>query len=540
MVIVEKHHRWICVGSLTLPRFEFNRPPGLRTMPTDNTAAPSISQAITTSTTTTMTSPPGVVRYPDVDYGIHIEALAAYFGIAPANVALGMTGVMTSIAGPYAGLVDPMGIRNPLHLNLLSVDCGTPRFEAMEKALFQPLAARADYLRLRANSQSRQLADRCVFGDHGLNPTALIRRPIYAEFNGKDENNAVNQMTLAKNGSLPTECFDERQLSSLKSYWEEEGLRSSPGASHLPSLFFSHEPLDMLGQMMKESIHREAFLIHPKASIFGSRASFTGKGDKQASTLAAYLQGTDVQFPPIHADQGYGTFERARVHLWASTSRQCVGAILNDPSSGWNDVLEQCLLWEAPPWSGTAPNMRAVAMASKSYDAALNRLLNARCFGKMQDQMRLTLPNETAVLFSTRQTAYLDTLAKIQAANKCNTAQFHDLPARLLWMFFQLSEVGKFTLDLNTVFKTALYAVRMHVRLLKQARESHAEQAATAAMNQITWILTRKGPCKLRDIQRSCNNQRADNFKPAIQLLEQKGHLKMDEKNRYMLVPGLT
>ena len=78
----------------------------------------------------------------------------------------------------------------------------------------------------------------------------------------------------------------------------------------------------------------------------------------------------------------------------------------------------------------------------------------------------------------------------------------------------------------------------MQRRLLKPARASHAEKAAEDATRLIIGIVMRKGPCNFREIQRYCNDQRADKFKPAIKLLEQKGRLKRDDKKRYMLVPS--
>ena len=146
--------------------------------------------------------------------------------------------------------------------------------------------------------------------------------------------------------------------------------------------------------------------------------------------------------------------------------------------------------------------------------------------------------HKSEALFCERQNHYLDILAKIQAADKAYTVQFHDLPARLLWMFQQLYAKGESPPSMMTAFKTAVYAVRMHRRLLKQARESYAEKSAQDVMSLIIGIVVRKGPCKLREIQRSCNDKRIEKFKPAIHLLEQKGLLKMDEQKRYGLVPG--
>lgn len=508
------------------------------------TTAPTEVLPISQTTTTPITpetapAVPPIIRYPDANFGVHIEALAAYLGINPADVALGMAGVMTSIAGPYAGFVDPIGSSSRLHLNLLSVDSDSPRLAALEKVLFHPLCTRTDYLRQRASSQSRQLADRWKFGQHTFDPADRTLEPIFSEFRERDRQNAIGQTQLSKVTSLPREYFDERDMYMPGGFEDEdEGLRTSPGSSHLPSVFFQNSSLNALDQMMKESLHREAFLLYPRGGVFDRRRGVSDKDEKLAAKVVAHLQGTDIQFPPLHSDQGHGTFERVRVHLWAGMSRQCVGEILDDPSSNWNGILEQCLLWETSPWPGPATQTEAPANALKAYEGALHELLDARCFRSIREQRRGMVHHNSEALFNKRQNEYLDKLAKIQAADKAYTVQFHDLPARLLWMFQQLYAKGESPPSMMTAFKTAVYAVRMHQRLLKQARESYAEKSAQDVMSLIIGIVVRKGPCKLREIQRSCNDQRIEKLKPAIHFLEQKGLLKMDEQKRYGLVPG--
>ena len=138
--------------------------------------------------------------------------------------------------------------------------------------------------------------------------------------------------------------------------------------------------------------------------------------------------------------------------------------------------------------------------------------------------------------FHATQDSYLKSLEDILPHDSACITQFCDLPARLLWVFLQLrSDKEEFWCG-KAAFTTALYAARMHAIMLKQAREMRAARYLLKSAEKVTGILSRKGPCKVRDLQRSCNKRSADSFKPVLDLLQQQGRVRVDPDNRLQLI----
>jgi hypothetical protein len=481
---------------------------------------------------------PQTVWKPDIPFGSHIESIAAWSGLHPVDVALGIAGVLTNIAGPYAGLVDATGGRVPPHLNLLRVGDTTPRMHTLEARLFHPLRTRTTWLRHSASSHSRSLADRCVFGEHMPSSVSNKKSKLPFYLHEQCSRGESQQEKLFTEQGLDRNQFNEIDPLDLMLGFGSTGdpVRSTTGPVHLPSLFFEGLPLDRITAALSESIHREAFLHMPRGGLFDPSPSRSTKDDQLAADLVALLRGRDSQFPPLHPDQGPGTFEYARVHLWAAMTIDRMGETLQDGSSIWNELYQHCLLWDVSAGKAGEDKIYNPSKAWQHYDDKVHQLLNLRCFGNSQSQMRLLISASYESQFSASRNTYLGELEKIQSTDNTFIAQFHDLPDRLLWVFLQLRSKEDAFWCRKAAFTTALYAAEMHGRLLKQAREKNAERINLIAQKEVTSILARKGPCNLREMQRSSNNRRAAFFKPILKSLEQQGCLRVDEHNRFQLI----
>jgi hypothetical protein len=118
-------------------------------MKTTPVPPPSISTSAATEPKEASPVDPLTIKNPGYNFGGHITVLAGNFGIQPADVGLAIAGILTNIAGPYAGLIDPAGRRIQPHLNIINVATSTPRVQAMEERLFHPLRLRVNWLRQR-------------------------------------------------------------------------------------------------------------------------------------------------------------------------------------------------------------------------------------------------------------------------------------------------------------------------------------------------------------------------------------------------------
>jgi hypothetical protein len=470
-----------------------------------------------------------------VSCGRHIDAMAAHAGLPPADVALCIASVLSGIAGPYAGLVDSTGGRVRTHLSLLRTGRATPRLQALEDRLFQPLRKRADRLRQRASSSSRTLLDRHVFGAH-----ASARRkasPIPDWLHESEISAGERQEHLVKDLGFPHDQFSEKELMSRLYYAGRNGdpVRTSPGAAHLPSFFFDKLPLEQLPAALNESIHREALLIHPGGEPFERMYKRTPGHDGKPYELISLLQGADRQYTPLHRDQGPGTFEHSRVHLWASISMEHLAETLADHSP-WSEMYNHCLLWEESACQAPKVNLYELGQAWQKYDELIHELLNLRCFGQIQHQKRLPIPAHYEPRFNHIQEQYWQQLEKIQSADNSYTAHFHDLPARLLWVFLQFYQEGEPFWCGKAAFHVALYAARKHARLLGQAHDLYNNLKMQPTMEKIIAVIHSKGPCKQRVIQRSTNKLSAAHLRPVIQMMKRNGVLQADEQKRYRLV----
>lgn len=449
-----------------------------------------------------------------------------------------MAGVLGNIAGPYAGLVDSTGGRVRPHLNLVYTGTQTPRWQMLENRLFQPLRKRADWLRQSASTQSRTLNDRCVFGSYGEkdNTKSNVRHQFW--LNEPDAKlNEVQRLAITSRG-LPMDQFNESDLMRGDRCLSREidPVRLSPGPAHLPSYFFDGLALSQTSSALNESIHREPFLCHPSGGIFDLLNERCTKDEPLALELTEWLRGKDTQFAALHPDQGHGTFEHARVHLWAALSLERIGATLHEGKSNWKTLFSQCLLCEPSTWGDRQAVHHDVAEAWQHFDSKVQDILAYRCFGSIDVQMRLRVGDKADSTYWDWQYKYLDRLAQISASNPAYINQFHDLPSRLLWAFMLFSKKGEEAWAMKAAFNTALDAARKHHQLIQQAELKHADQLALKAIEQVTAILKQKGPIKLRDMQRSCNNRSAGYFKPALTLMQQQGRLRIDEAKLLHLV----
>ncbi len=481
---------------------------------------------------------PQTVKNPGCPFGAHIEVLAGHFGIQPADFALAIAGILTNIAGPYAGFVAPTGNRIRPHLNILNTAAARPRVKTMEERLFHPLRLRVNWLRQRASSQSRKLLDRWVFGDHDPDKASASVGERHLWMKQHRHELDITQEEIFNGASMPPIQFDEYQLASGHLVAREDGEveRTSPGPAYLPSVCFEGITLGQLGSALKESLHRQPLLVHPVLGILQQAEHRADADERLAAELVTYLRGRDCQFVPVHPDQGPGTFEHALVQLWADTSLDRVGEILQEPESSGNDLLKLCLLWEPTRWKTPSTWLQYVPSAWNCYTDTMHRLLNLRCFSRNKSQQRLMLPPEEALLFCSQQEEFLDVLDKSEAVDKSFVSQFHDLPARLLWVFLQFRRKDEKPWCLKAAFRTAVHAVRMQEQVLLKSRNKHAELRALKSMEDVITILSHKGPCKLRDMLRSTNKRRAAHFTPGLKMLLQQGRLQVDDQSRYALV----
>jgi hypothetical protein len=479
-----------------------------------------------------------VLTKPGVSYGKHIEGIAMEYSLHPVDVAIGIAGVLTNIAGPHAGLVDSSGGRVKPHLSLLRVGSTASRLHLLERRLFHPLRTRANWLRQSASSHSRRLADMWTFTS-GAPPSGGMKSGDLPDFfrQRRDKANEEQEKLFTERG-LNSQMFDEMSLTGSMMYLGRGGnpVRSSPGAAHLPSFFFEGTSLDKVATALNESIHREALLLMPVGGVFDSFHKPSPKDETLARNLVALLRGHDAEFDPLHPDQGPGTFEHARVNLWAAMSLERLGDMLQDESSPWNALYDHCLLWDASTGKATQDEMYKAVKEWRHYDHLVNDLLDRRCFGSIQMQSRIPIPPDYQQRFQLTQNSYLKALEEILPRDNSLIAQFCDLPERLMWVFLQFHrDKEKFWCG-KAAFTTALYAARMHATILKKAREMYTVRTLLKSAEQVTAILSRKGPCKVRDLQRSCNKRSADSFKPVLDLLQQQGRVRVDPDNRLQLI----
>ncbi len=478
-----------------------------------------------------------VLNKPGVSYGSRIEGIAREYSLHPVDVAIGIAGILSNIAGPYAGLVDSGGGRVKQHLSLLRIGRTAAHLHLLEKRLFHPLRTRANWLRQSASSHSRYLADNWTFAN-GEPPSDGVKHGAPPFFRQRRDDAAGWQEKLFTEPGLDHNVFDELDLLDSMIYFGRHGnpVRSSPGAVHLPSLFFEGTSLDKVATTLNETIHREAFLLRPVGGVFDSFHKLSPRDEMLARDLVALLRGRDTEFAPLHKDQGPGTFEHACVHVWAAMTLERLGDTLENESSPWSALYDQCLLWDGSTGMATQDKQYKAAKEWQHYDRLVHHLLQSRCHAPIQKQCRKQVPRSYEPRFQATQNLYLESLENIFECDNSHIAQFCDLPARLLWVFLQFYADKEPFWCGKAAFTTAEYAAKMHAAMLNRAREKNTEKLALKFMDKITAILVQKGPCKLRDLQRSCNQQSAEHFRPTLNLMERQGLLQVDEQKRFRLV----
>jgi hypothetical protein len=477
----------------------------------------------------------------EVSLGPHIESIAAQFGIHPKDVALAVASVLGGIAGPYAGFVTPAGHRVRTGINVLRIGARNPAAATLEDVLLHPIRTRSRFLRGRAQGMSHTLVDQWVFGEHDSSIKDQKASQAYPWMRERDHGLAAQQYSQIRSSSFNPAQFDERGLQSPCFYagLDEVPERICAGTEHLPSVLFERLELSDLKSALQESIHREALFFLPVGGMFGRSNLGTSKDEALAADLAGYMMGRDVAFHPVHRDQGHGTFEHARAHLWAAASIDRIGAILNDRSSHWNDVLRSSLLWDPSPCRAASPLPCNGEDAVALFGQVVHLVLEARCFGRNNRQLRMMLSKESAERYPLWRGRFSDHLLQTPESCREYLTQFHDLPERLLWMFLQFQQVqdqvDKPWSPLVAAIRTAQYAVDKHVEMLQKAQATRAAAEASRSLKTVSRILKRKGPCNLRDMQRSTNNLHVSNLLPGLELLRQQGLVSVDTKQRYHL-----
>lgn len=166
-----------------------------------------------------------------------------------------------------------------------------------------------------------------MFADGAPSPGGLKQDPFPYFFQQRHADATGWQEKLFAERGLNPDVFDEISLGGSMMYLGRDGnpVRSSLGAVHLPAFFFEGTSLDKVATALSESIHREALLLMPAGGVFDPFHKLSPEDEPLARDLVALLSGRDTEFAPLHPDQGLGTFEHARGHLWAAVTLKRLG-----------------------------------------------------------------------------------------------------------------------------------------------------------------------------------------------------------------------
>jgi hypothetical protein len=471
-----------------------------------------------------------------------LDSLAANFRMHPYDAALAIGSLLGNIAGPHAGFVTPEDELVRPGLNLLHVDDGHAAPHSLMSALVQPLRARAQMIRERAASLNRTIVDQHTFGigpvDHhavtGGEPLMVLKQRS-AAFNDHQEK-------LAQMDQFPFDPFRYGHMADRYNFARVDipWAASAPGINHLPSLFAERLDLNHVPRLLQESLHREAFLYHPAGGLCGRSDLFSSKQEELAGRITSWLQGQDMQFPPVHARQGHGTFATGRISLWTATDQERLAGVLSRSRSHWNDVLQQCLLWSRSDVPEPAPSNELTGLAHDTYHSMLHDVMELRCHGSYERQRRLMVGDSEVDRYRKLKRLFLERINEVDAQDRPYVVQFHDLLERMLWVVMQFN-TREHPIDyLGCAGNVAYHALRMQVRLLKQAREAAEVASLNAQTVFIVRTLGRHGAMTLRDLQRSSNNQRKAVILPSLELLQQRGLVRQDDQRRFCLISTET
>ena len=484
---------------------------------------------------------------PPPSCGKTIDTLAAAHRVHPYDMLAMLAGVLGNVAGPHAGFVTPDNTLVRPSSNLLLLDCNGAAVRDLEHALLQPLRARADLIRQRATSISRHVADQWAFGTDGKNPGKKLNLTQQHWLKAHQIEQLAHQKRLVESGDIPLETFDYLTLANSGAFpmpgptW----MDTSPGIHFLPTLYADRYELTQVPKLLEESFQREAFLCHPVGGMFSQGNIFSAKMERLAEQLSQWLHGCDMQFPPVHKNQGHGTFASARVGIWSATDSARIGAILNNTGSQWNEVLRQCLLWSKSTYVGQVPTTEQAEEAHWAYQRTLHGQLDIRCNGKYIEQPRLILPPLNIQAYAKGKRLYQDCLDRTSATNRPYVMQFHNLPERLMWVLMQFSKIyepcvrllGSDIAIISIAFVASIHIAKMQCANLTKLRKQAVEQKQSSTAEHLKRVLHRRGPLLFRELQRATNNLRKSELMPGIELLMQRGQVRHDAHQRYSLVP---
>jgi hypothetical protein len=487
------------------------------------TSATSASPATTPSPPTqpSAASEPGKPAQPPVHYGGVIENIAAGEGLHPQDVAIGMTAVLAGIAGPHAGLKLPSGNVIRPSLNLVYTGSLLVRYNAFTDRLFAPVRQHARALRQDAKLASRPLSDLIAFGGDLDNigkapPWAPGLKGVVAKW--------VHDQQLIQQPGMPPFCNGSGAPAPF------------PGPKQLPSFFFEELPLQDIPAALAESVHREMLLLNPADAIFDERLSRRRGKDVHAGRLVALLGGVDTQFPKLHRNQGHGSFEFARVHLWSRLALKDLGQVLHDGSSPWHELPKHCLLWDLLPKCEELKAKPTADPAWHLYDQLVHELIKARCFPNNYTDSVGCVPKACLQNVRRWEQKFRSTLQDGEERLKHDVAQHRDFFATMLWALNLLHQQDEEYWCAEAACLGSLRAIRGHLDICNQARSASTEEHRARLETKLTAILQRRGPSTFREVQRVTDDCKAADLRPVFEQLTKQGRVSLDEQNRYVLI----
>ncbi|MDZ4401187.1 hypothetical protein [Prosthecobacter sp.] len=309
-----------------------------------------------------------------------------------------------------------------------------------------------------------------------------------------------------------------------------------PGPKHLPSLFFERLSLEYIPTALAESVHREMLLLNPDNGIFDGRLSPRRTKEVHVQHLIALLGGVDMQFTKLHRNQGHGSFEHARVHLWARLPLKELGRILHDGSSPWHELPKRCLLWELLPKCDDLPEMYSPDESWQFYDQLVHKLIQARCFPTEHTDAVIRVPSPFLQHFQSWEHCFRRDLLIGEQKLCCDVAQHRDFFATMLWALSLFQQRKKIYWCVAAAYSGAIHSIRRHLDICDDARAVHAKERRTKIEVKLTGILQKHGPSTLRKVLRSTDKLKAADLRPVFEHLTQQGRVSQDAQKRYVLI----